>query len=56
MLDKLDLKSKRVLTLFAIIAVGGAEAYLKSQGQEMPQVVYQILAGLGLTAHYVIKK
>lgn len=56
MINKLDLRSKRILTLVGIFIVGGVDAYLKANGQEMPPVVYQIIAGLGLTSHYVIKK
>ena len=55
MLDKLDLKSKRILTLVAIIAWGGVEAYLKHQQIEVPNHVREIIVSLGLGSHYAGK-
>lgn len=56
MLDKLDLKSKRVVALAAIIVWGGVEAYLKHEGIAIPSFVEPVLAALGLTAHYALPK
>lgn len=62
MLNKLNPKSKRIVALGVVVLLGAVESYAAHCGATgecpsftIPPIVYSILAGLGITAHYVAK-